>query len=39
MRRFVAFIGSSSDGHGESTCRQVSGQNRHLNRDLKHMFD
>ena len=38
MRRFVAFVGSSSDGHGESTCRQMSHQNRHLNCDLKHVL-
>ena len=24
MRRFVAFVGSSLDGYGESTCRKVS---------------
>ena len=39
VRRFVAFVGSSSDGHGESTYHQVSRQNRHLNRDLKHVLD
>ena len=39
VRRFIAFVGSSSDGYGESKCRQVSRQNRHLNHNLKHVLD
>ena len=31
---FDPSVGSSSSGLGESTCRQVSHHNRHLNRDL-----
>ena len=39
VRRFIAFVESSSDGHGESTCHQVSHQNHHVNRDLRHVLD
>ena len=34
MRLFIASVGSPSVRQGESTCRRVIHQNRHLNRDL-----